>query len=231
MAAFLRRHAYRGGKTPTELRERLRWAPTPPTGLPPRVLAHLLGVQIQLLRTLLDTITALETQIKRIIATHPRAHLLHQLPRDRPDQPGPGPRRNRPHPRPRHRRRTSRCRMRSRTRHQIIRQNHRRLRPLGRQHPRPQGPPPPSPTTPADNHDGPKASTATPEPAANATPTPPASWPAPGSASSGPAGTPTPPTTPSNRPRDVPDHHVPTRSRAVRGLTSIGASAPLGVPP
>ena len=99
MAAFLRRHAYRGGKTPTELRERLSYGPAPPTGLPPRVLAHLLGVQIQLLRTLLDTITALETQIKRIIATHPRAHLLHQLPRDRPDQPGPGPRRNRPRPR------------------------------------------------------------------------------------------------------------------------------------
>lgn len=46
MAAFLRRHAYRGGKIPTGLLERLRWAPTPPTGLPPQVLAHLLGVQI-----------------------------------------------------------------------------------------------------------------------------------------------------------------------------------------
>jgi transposase len=80
MAAFLRRHAYRGGKKATELLERLRSAPTPPTGLPPQVLAHLLGVQIQLLRTLLDTITQLEAEIKRIIVTHPRARLLQQLP-------------------------------------------------------------------------------------------------------------------------------------------------------
>ena len=80
MAAFLRRHAYRGGKAATELLARLRSAPTPPTGLPPQVLARLLAAQIQLLRTLLDTITQLEAEIKRIIATHPRAHLLQQLP-------------------------------------------------------------------------------------------------------------------------------------------------------
>ena len=80
MAAFLRRHAYRGGKTPTELLARLRLAPTPPTGLPPQVLARLLAAQIQLLRTLLDTITQLEAEIKRIIATHPRTRLLQQLP-------------------------------------------------------------------------------------------------------------------------------------------------------
>lgn len=36
MAAFLRRHAYRGGKTPTELLTRLRLAPTPPPGSHPR---------------------------------------------------------------------------------------------------------------------------------------------------------------------------------------------------
>jgi transposase len=80
MAAFLRRHAYRGGKTPTELLTRLRSAPTPPTGLPPEVLTQLLTAQIQLLRTLLSTITALEAEIKRIVATHPRPRLLQQLP-------------------------------------------------------------------------------------------------------------------------------------------------------
>jgi len=80
MAAFLHRHAYRGGKKATELLTRLRLAPTPPTGLPPQVLARLLVAQIQLLRTLLDTITQLEAEIKRIIATHPRARLLQQLP-------------------------------------------------------------------------------------------------------------------------------------------------------
>jgi len=80
MASFLRRHAYRGGKTPTELLARLRAAPTPPTGLPPHVLARLIGAQIQLLRTLLGTIAELEAEIKRIITTHPRARLLQQLP-------------------------------------------------------------------------------------------------------------------------------------------------------
>lgn len=80
MASFLRRHAYRGGKTPTELLTRLRAAPTPPTGLPPHVLARLIGAQIQLLRTLLNTIAELEAEIKRIITTHPRARLLQQLP-------------------------------------------------------------------------------------------------------------------------------------------------------
>src|SRR5207245_10972806 len=80
MASFLRRHAYRGGKTPTELLARLRAAPTPPTGLPPHVLARLIGAQIQLLRTLLGTIAELEAEIKRIVTTHPRARLLQQLP-------------------------------------------------------------------------------------------------------------------------------------------------------
>jgi transposase len=80
MTAFLRRHAYRGGKKATELLARLRSAPTPPTGLPPQVLARLLAAQIQLLRTLLDTITQLEAEIKRIITNHPRTRLLQQLP-------------------------------------------------------------------------------------------------------------------------------------------------------
>jgi transposase len=79
MASFLRRHAYRGGKTPTELLARLRAAPTPPTG-PPHVLARLIGTQIQLLRTLLGTIAELEAEIKRIVTTHPRTRLLQQLP-------------------------------------------------------------------------------------------------------------------------------------------------------
>ncbi|MGH3994761.1 MAG: transposase, partial [Pseudonocardiaceae bacterium] len=62
MAAFLHRHAYRGGKTPPDSHPRC-WP------------AYWL-----LLRTLQGTITALETEIKRIIAIHPRARLLQQLP-------------------------------------------------------------------------------------------------------------------------------------------------------
>ncbi len=53
-----------------------------------------------------------------------------------------------------------------------------------------------SPTTPATPPPGRPRSTPTPSPAPAATPTPCASWPAPGSASSGAAGKTTPPTTP-----------------------------------
>src|SRR5918998_476563 len=160
MAAFLRRHAYRGGKTPTELLARLRSAPTPPTGLPPEVLARLLAAQIQLLRTLLATITALEAEIKRIVAIHPRARLLQQLP-------GIG----------------------QINLAQILAE-------IG-----------PILDRVEDAEQAAAECGATPVPAANATPTPTASWPAPGSASSGPAGTPTPPTTPSNTP---PNNAPPT---------------------
>jgi transposase len=41
LAAFCRRHAYRGGKTATELLARLHAAPTPPNGLHPAVLTRL----------------------------------------------------------------------------------------------------------------------------------------------------------------------------------------------
>jgi type II secretory pathway component PulJ len=56
-----------------------RHPPRPP-GCHPRYLARLLAAQIQLLRTLLATITQLEAEIKRIVTTHPRARLLQQLP-------------------------------------------------------------------------------------------------------------------------------------------------------
>jgi hypothetical protein len=199
MAGFLHRHAYRGGKTPTELLARLRSAPTSPTGLPPEVLGRLLAAQIQLLRTLLSTITALEAEIKRIIATHPglafsssspasaRSTWPRSSPRSAPSStasptPNRPPPNAAPHPSPNHPARPPASTS------------------AGPPTPAPARPSPPSRTTPEGNHHGPKASTATPEPAANAIPTPPASWPAPGSASSGPAGTPTPPTTPSNTP-------------------------------
>jgi hypothetical protein len=58
LAAFCRRHAYRGGKPPAELLARLRAAPIPPTGLAPAVLAQLVTAQVQLLRTLQTTPSA-----------------------------------------------------------------------------------------------------------------------------------------------------------------------------
>jgi transposase len=80
LAAFCRRHAYRGGKPPAELLARLRTAPVPPTGLAPAVLAQLIGAQVQLLRSLQATIGELETAIKQRVAQHPRAKLLRTLP-------------------------------------------------------------------------------------------------------------------------------------------------------
>ena len=80
LAAFCRRHAYRGGKPPAELLARLRTAPVPPTGLAPAVLAQLVTTQVQLLRSLQATIGELETAIKQRVAQHPRAKLLRGLP-------------------------------------------------------------------------------------------------------------------------------------------------------
>jgi transposase len=80
LAAFCRRHAYRGGKPPAELLARLRTAPVPPTGLAPAVLAQLVTTQVQLLWSLQATIGELETAIKQRVAQHPRAKLLRRLP-------------------------------------------------------------------------------------------------------------------------------------------------------
>jgi transposase len=80
MAAFCRRHSYRGGKRPAELLARLRSAPAVPVGLPAAVLATMVMAQVQLLRGLLGTIDALEAAIKERVAVCPRAYLLARLP-------------------------------------------------------------------------------------------------------------------------------------------------------
>jgi transposase len=80
LGAFCRRHAYRGGKPPTELLARLHSAPVAPVGLAPAVLAELISVQVQLLRTLQATIAALNTAIKQRVHRHPQARLLAALP-------------------------------------------------------------------------------------------------------------------------------------------------------
>jgi transposase len=81
LAAFCRRHAYRGGRRPAELLKRLQSAPTPAVGLDPTVLAQLVDAQTQLLATLLATIADLDQAITTRLATHPKAHLLARLPR------------------------------------------------------------------------------------------------------------------------------------------------------
>jgi hypothetical protein len=52
MAAFGRRHSYRGTKTPAQLLARLRATPTAPVGLPSTTLASMIGVQVALLQAL-----------------------------------------------------------------------------------------------------------------------------------------------------------------------------------
>jgi Transposase len=191
LAAFCRRHAYRGGKSPAELLARLRAAPVPSTGLAPAVLAQLVTAQVQqLLRSLQATIGELEAAIKQRVAQHPRAELLRALPGvgtinlaqllaevgpilDRVSTAEQG-----------------RRRMRRSAGHQGL-----GARPAGSTSgglPTPglAPPSPPSPTTLACSHRGPAGCTPTLAPAANAIRTPPASSPAPGCGSSGPAGTP-----------------------------------------
>ncbi|WP_328981501.1 IS110 family transposase [Streptomyces mirabilis] len=80
MAAFCKRHAYRGGKPASALLARLRSAPVAPVSLPTPVLTALITAQVQLLRSLQATITQLETTIKKCLARHPRAVLLARLP-------------------------------------------------------------------------------------------------------------------------------------------------------
>jgi transposase len=80
MAAFCRRHSYRGGKTPAELLARLRDAPVVPIGLPPELLTTMVSAQVQLLRTLLVTIDDLEAAITGELMRCPRARLLAELP-------------------------------------------------------------------------------------------------------------------------------------------------------
>jgi transposase len=195
LAAFCRRHSYRGGRSPAELLARLRSAPTPPLGLVPETLAELVRAQVRLLRTLLGTIADLDRALGAGLLGHAKAGLLAPMPRigevnlaqlvaevgpilDRVDNAeqaiaecGAAPSPERP-ARPG------------------------RWGSVGR----PTGgrglPCTPSPTTPGTPHRGPPSCMPTPAGAANITPTPSGSSPAPGSASCGPAGTPTPPTTP-----------------------------------
>ncbi len=80
MAAFLRRHSYRGGKSPAELLTRLRAAPAPAISLPPDTLATMIGAQVQVPRTIQATIADIEGLITQRVQEHPRAQLLAALP-------------------------------------------------------------------------------------------------------------------------------------------------------
>jgi transposase len=81
LAAFCRRHSYRGGRSPAELLTRLRSVPTPPVGLAPEVLTELIGAQVRLLRTLLATISDLDRAVGAALLDHAKAELLAPMPR------------------------------------------------------------------------------------------------------------------------------------------------------
>jgi transposase len=80
MAAFCRRHSYRGGKSPAELLRRLRSAPTAVLGLPTPTVAAMVHTHVQHLRTLQSTIKDIEGLIRDRLQAHPRAQLLQTLP-------------------------------------------------------------------------------------------------------------------------------------------------------
>ncbi len=81
LAAFLKRHSYCGRRSPAQLLERLRRAPTAPDRLDSEVLAELVRHQVCLLRTLLHTGKELEHAITAVLPDHAKARLLAGLPR------------------------------------------------------------------------------------------------------------------------------------------------------
>jgi len=80
MAAFCRRHSYRGGKSPEHLLDKLRAAPAAATGLPADTLTAMIATQVQLLRTIQAGVAELERVITQRLAAHPKAQLLATLP-------------------------------------------------------------------------------------------------------------------------------------------------------
>ena len=193
LAAFCRRHSYRGGRSPAELLGRS--APAALVGLAPEVLAELVGAQVRLLRILLATIAELDALGAGLLG-HAKAKLLAPLPRigeislaqvvaevgpilDRASTVEHA---------------TAECGAAPVTKASGKSKavTFRWARPT----PRPATPLPPSPATPGTAHRRPRSTALTPAAAASTIPTPSASSLGPGSGSSGLAGTPTRPTTP-----------------------------------
>lgn len=81
LAMFCRRHSYRGGRTPTELLQRLRTAAIAPVGLDPIVLTELVQAQTTLIESALGSIAQLDAAIGAQLLVHPKAGLLQPLPR------------------------------------------------------------------------------------------------------------------------------------------------------
>jgi transposase len=81
LAAFLRRYSYCGRRTPAQLLHRLAQAPTPPRPLDPDLVSELVLCQARLVRCLLRTIADLDRAIAAHLSEHPKAAIIHSLPR------------------------------------------------------------------------------------------------------------------------------------------------------
>jgi transposase len=81
MKMFCRRHSYCGRRTPAELVDRMRSAPTPTQALSPEVLTELVRAQVRLLRALLATIADLDRAMGAALLEHTKAQLLAPMPR------------------------------------------------------------------------------------------------------------------------------------------------------
>ncbi len=81
MGQFCRRHAYRGGKSPADLVQRLRSAPAAADPITPAILAAIVAASVAQIRVLNTEITRLEYAIGAALADHPKASLLQDLPR------------------------------------------------------------------------------------------------------------------------------------------------------
>ncbi|MGH9058359.1 MAG: IS110 family transposase [Acidimicrobiales bacterium] len=81
MKMFCRRHSYSGRRSPAQLLERLRGAPTAPVGLSGETLTECVRAQVRLLRALLRTIADLDRAMGALLLTHAKAALLSPMPR------------------------------------------------------------------------------------------------------------------------------------------------------
>ncbi len=81
MSQFCKRHAYRGGKSPVELVERLRAAPVSADPIAPAVLAAIVHPSVAQIRMLNTEIAQIERELDTVLSAHPKTSVLETLPR------------------------------------------------------------------------------------------------------------------------------------------------------
>jgi len=81
LAMFCRRHSYSGRRSPAELLERLRGAPSPSEAIGSETLTEIVRAQVRLLRALLSTIADLDRALGAALLEHAKAPLLAPMPR------------------------------------------------------------------------------------------------------------------------------------------------------